>query len=82
MLATGGLVLFRDQHLEAGHQFGPRVGRVDDVVHIAPFSSHVRVGEPLRVLVNQFGPASRRIVGVLKLAAVHDLPRPLGSHHG
>ena len=57
------------------------LGRVDDVVDVAPLGRHVRVGEALGVLVDQLGPAGDRIGGVLQLAAVEDLDRALRAHH-
>src|SRR5205807_6189845 len=80
VLALGQLLPLAAQHVEAAHGEGAGVGRVDDVIDVAPLGRGPGVDVALRVLLDQLGPPGHGVGGLGQLPAVEDLDRAAGAH--
>ena len=75
VLAGRELLFLRAEHLEAGDEDGPGVGRVDHIVDEPALGGDVRVQPPLGVLLHELGPLRLGVRRLHELAPVHDLHR-------
>src|SRR5208337_3859046 len=81
VLAAGAALTLAQEHGERGGEAGPRLGRVDNIVHVAAPGRLVGVGELGLVLGDLLHAQGRRVRGLVDLALEYDVGGPVGSHH-
>src|SRR5258707_12720071 len=81
MLLSRVRVALAGEHLQGGDQAGPRLGRLDHVVHIPARGRDVGVRELLLVLGHEAGSLGDRVFGRGQLVLEDDRDRAVGAHH-
>ena len=69
------------QGFERQREVPTRFGRLDDFVDETPSGRHIRIGECLSILFDQFLAARDLVVRGLDFMAEHDFGRALRAHH-